>query len=135
MYGSDFVLKTIAEMYLVEDKMLFAALMDLKAYGRIDRKALWDVLRAFGVGGYLLAGIIYFYKDGSASLWIGIGESFGVDVVTRQGCVMLHCLFYIYMGEMKTAVKDFDVRWLWEVWSSLVVTGVLADGMLAKMKG
>ncbi len=37
--------------------------MDLeKAYDRVDREALWTVLKIYGVGGQLLKGIQAFYK-------------------------------------------------------------------------
>ena len=41
-----FTLKVILEKYLEKDRKLFAAFMDLeKAYDRVDRRGLWDVLR------------------------------------------------------------------------------------------
>ncbi len=41
--------------------------MDLeKAYDRVDREALWSVLRIYGVGGKLLKGIQAFYKEANA---------------------------------------------------------------------
>ncbi len=46
-----------------KDKKLYAAFMDLeKAYARVDREALWSVLKIFGVGGQLLKGIKAFYR-------------------------------------------------------------------------
>ncbi len=43
---------------LGKDKKLRAAFMDLeKAYDRVDREALWSVLKIYGVGGQLLKGI------------------------------------------------------------------------------
>ncbi len=43
------------EGYLGKDRKLYAAFMDLeKAYDRVDREALWNVLRIYGVGGQLL---------------------------------------------------------------------------------
>ncbi len=51
-------MKQLLEAYLGKDKKLYAAFMDLeKAYDRIDREALWSVLRIYGVGGLLLTGI------------------------------------------------------------------------------
>ncbi len=38
--------------------------MDLeKAYDRVDREALWNVLRIYGVGGQLLKAIKAFIED------------------------------------------------------------------------
>ncbi len=42
------------EEYLGKDKKLFAAFMDLeKAYDRVDREALWNVLKIYGLAGQL----------------------------------------------------------------------------------
>ncbi len=52
------------EEYLGKDKKLYAAFMDLeKAYNRVDREALWNVLYIYGVGGQLLKGIQAFYRE------------------------------------------------------------------------
>ncbi len=59
----------LIEQYLEKDSKLFAAIIDLeKAYDRVDRKGLWDVLSIYGVRGCLLEGIKSFYKDVSASV-------------------------------------------------------------------
>ena len=45
-------IKMIVEEYLGKGRKLYAAFMDLeKAYDRVDREALWNVLRIYGVGG------------------------------------------------------------------------------------
>ncbi len=63
--------KMLVEKYLKKDRKPFAAFMDLeKAYDRVKRKGLWDVLRIYGVGGRLLEGIQSFYKDVSASVHV-----------------------------------------------------------------
>ena len=77
--------------------MLF---MDLeKAYGRIDRIVLWQVLRIYGVGGNLLKAVPSFY---SASRAYVRGESSVIEwldanVGLRLSCVMLPWLFHRYM--------------------------------------
>ncbi len=61
-----------------KDKKLIAAFMDLeKAYDRIDR-ALWSVLKIYGVGGKLLKGIQAFYREANACVRVGgkYSESF-----------------------------------------------------------
>ncbi len=45
-------MKMLVEEYLGKDKNSHAAFMDLKkAYDRVDREALWSVLKLYGVGG------------------------------------------------------------------------------------
>ncbi len=59
-----FVMKRFVEEYLGKDKKLYEAFMDLeKAYNRVDRQALWSVLKVYGVGGQLLKGIQAFYRE------------------------------------------------------------------------
>ncbi len=49
-----FAMKTLVEDYLGKDRKLCAAFTDLqKANDRVDREALWSVLRTYGVGGQL----------------------------------------------------------------------------------
>ncbi len=56
-----FAMKMLVE-YLGKDKKSYAAFMDLdKAYDRVDREALWSVLRIYDVSGQLLKGIQAFY--------------------------------------------------------------------------
>ncbi len=62
-------MKRLVEGYLGKDKKLCAAFMDLeKAYDRVDREAVWSVLRICGVGGQLLKGIQSFYREANARL-------------------------------------------------------------------
>ncbi len=72
-------------------KNLYAASMDLeKAYDRVDREALWSVLKIYGVGGQLLKWIQAFYREANASVRVGgkYSKSFPVEVGVRQVCVM-----------------------------------------------
>ncbi len=53
-----FAIKMLVEEYLGKGKKLYAAFMDLEiAYDRVDREALWNVLRIYGVRGQLMEGI------------------------------------------------------------------------------
>ena len=53
-----FTLKQLSEKYVGKGKDLYVAYMDLeKAYDRIDRDAMWRVLRMYGVNVSLLKGI------------------------------------------------------------------------------
>ncbi len=46
--------------------------MDLeKAYDRVDKEALWNVLRIYGVGGQLLKGIQAFYREANSCVRVG----------------------------------------------------------------
>ncbi len=48
-----FALEILVEKYQEKDRKLFAAFMNLeKAYDRVDRKGLWDILRVYGVASF-----------------------------------------------------------------------------------
>ena len=52
-----FVVRQLCEKFLGKGKDVYFAFMDLeKAYDRVDRGALWQVLRMYGLGGKLLGG-------------------------------------------------------------------------------
>ncbi len=42
-----------------------------KAYDRVNREALWSVLRIYDVGGQLLKGIQAFYREADACVTVG----------------------------------------------------------------
>ncbi len=65
-------MKRLVEGDLGKDKELYADFMDLEmAYDRVDREALWNVLRIYGVGGQLLKGIQAFYREVNACVRVG----------------------------------------------------------------
>ncbi len=82
-------MKKLVEEYLGKDKKLYAAFMDLeKAYDRVDREALWSVLRIYGVVGQLLIkGIQAFCREANGCVRVigKFSESFAVEVRERQG--------------------------------------------------
>ncbi len=61
-----------------------------KAYNRVDREALWSVLKVYGVGGQLLQRIQAFYREANACVRVEaeFSESFAVEVGVRQGCAL-----------------------------------------------
>ena len=103
-----FVVRQICEKYLAKGRESFWAFMDLeKAYDRVDRTALWNVLGFYGVGGKLLTAIKSFYVNSRACVRIGNRESdsFEVKVGLRQGCVMSPGLFNVFMDGVVREVK------------------------------
>ncbi len=62
--------------------------MDLKkVYSRVDREALWSVLKIYGVGRHLLKGIQAFYREANACVRVGgeFSESFSLCLKELEG--------------------------------------------------
>ena len=70
---------------------MYVDFMDLeKTYYRVNREALWHVLRMYDVGGKLLNGIKSVHANSLACVKVKGGESecFKIDSVVRQVCIM-----------------------------------------------
>lgn len=127
-----FLVRQLCEKFLGKGKELFWAFMDLeKAYDRVDREALWQVLMFYGVGGRLLKAVKSFYVNSRACVRVGDGVSdwFAVKVGLRQGCVMSPWLFNLYMDgvvrEVNARVIDQGVELVGENGGSLEVSQLL----------
>ncbi len=59
-----------------------------KAYDRVDREAVWNVLKIYGVGGQLLEGIKAFYKETSACVKVDgeLSDDFAIGLGVRRVC-------------------------------------------------
>ena len=82
-------------------KDLFACFVDLeKAYDRVPQDKLWKVLQEYGVDGQLLRAIKSFYCRPEVCVRVNGKQSkpFHVDVGLRQGCVLSHLVFIVYMN-------------------------------------
>ena len=93
--------------------------MDLeKAYDRVDRSAMWQVMRIYGIGGKVLRSIMSFYDEGKACVRVGgqVSDSFEVNVGLRQGCVMSPWMFNLFIDgvvrEVNTRLIGMGVKML-----------------------
>lgn len=105
-----YALKSILEKLSEKQKVACMAFLDLeKAYDRVQRESLWEVLKIYGIGGKLLNAIKSFYKCSESCVRVCREESkwFEVKVGLRQGCVMSPWLFNVYMDGV---VKEFKAR-------------------------
>ena len=88
-----------------------------KMYDRVNRKALWPVLRMYDVEDKRLSGIKNMYVDSSAFVRVKGSESelFRIDIGMRQECIMSPWLFNLYMDgvmEVKMGMERKGVRFL-----------------------
>ena len=105
-----YALRSILEKMNEKQKVAFMAFLDLeKAYDRVQRESLWEVLKIYGIGGKLLNAIKSFYRCSESCVRVCQEESewFEVKVGLRQGCVMSPWLFNVYMDGV---VKEFKAR-------------------------
>ena len=102
-----FIVRQICEKYLEKGKDVYFAFLDLeKAYDRVGRDAMWNVLRLYGIGGRLLPGVKSLYVGSKACVRVGneVSEWFPVRVGLRQGCVMSLWLFSLYIDGVVRAI-------------------------------
>ena len=105
-----FSLRQISEKMCEKERPLYLCFIDLeKAYDRVDRKGVWEVLKMYGIGGRTLGAVKSFYEGSKACVRVDNKESemFEVNVGLRQGCVMSPWLFNMYMDGV---VKEVDAR-------------------------
>ena len=96
-----FIVRQICEKYLGEGKDVSFAFLDLeKVYDRVDRDAVWNVSRLYGIGGRLLRGVKSLYVVSKTCVRVGneVREWFPVRVGLRQGCLMSLWLFNLVYG-------------------------------------
>ena len=83
-------------------------IMDLeKAYDRVNRKELWQVLRIYDMGGKLLNGIKSVHVNILACVRVKGCETecFRIDSGVRQVCNMSPGLFNVYMNAVMKELK------------------------------
>ena len=90
---------------------VYLGFIDLeKAYDRVNREALWQVLRMYDAGGKLLNDIKSMYVNSLACDRVNGGESecFRIDSSVRQGCtrIMSLWLFNVYMDAVMKEEKN-----------------------------
>ena len=103
-----FIVRQICEKYLGKGKDVYFVFLNLeKAYDRVDRDAMWNVLRLYGIGNRLLRGVKSLYVGSKACIRVGneVSEWFPVRVGLRQGCVMSPWLFDLYIDGVAREVK------------------------------
>ena len=104
-----FMLERMIDMVKVRKECLFVAFIDMeKAYDKVNRKKLFEVMRGYGVQGLLVEVIERIY-DGSMvkfeleNIMTAWCKS---DSAARQGCPLFPLLFNIYVRELGLKVAQ-----------------------------
>ena len=95
-----FIVRQVCEKYLGKGKDMYFVFLDLeKACDRVDRDAMWNVLRLYRIGGRLLRGVKSLHVGSKACVRVvnEVSEWFPVRMGLRQGCVMSPWLFNLYI--------------------------------------
>ena len=85
---------------------MYVGLME-KAYNRVNKESLWQVLKMYAMDGKMLNGIKSLYVNSLTCVRVKGGESecFRIDSGVRQGCIMSPWLFNVYMDAVMKEVK------------------------------
>ncbi len=98
-----FILSQIIERQKRKGKKIALAFLDIrKAYDRVDRDTLWEVLSSLGYGGKFLRILKNMYSQLQARASSNEIESEVIDlkVGLKQGCVMSPLLFALYIKDL-----------------------------------
>ena len=103
-----FALRQISEKTIEYKNQMNIAFIDQeKAFDRVNREILWDVLENYGIKGTLLDCVraIYIESESAIRTSAGLTNWFPVTSGVRQGCVLSPLLFIIYMDSI-TKIDD-----------------------------
>ncbi|CAK1581002.1 unnamed protein product [Parnassius mnemosyne] len=104
-----FSLRMITEKLLAANQKIFCAFVDLeKAFDKVVRKKMWELLPGYGVDGRLLRAVQSLYCDCKACVRVGhdLSPMFSVQTRVKQGCVMSSWLFILYLDSCLQKLKD-----------------------------
>ena len=97
----------------MHEKKCSVVFVDLKkVYGRVNREALWQVLRRYDEGGKLFSGIKSIYVDSLNCVRVKVSESewFRINSGVRQGCIISPWFFNVYMDTVMEVKMGMERR-------------------------
>ena len=106
-----FMLERMMEMNKVRGEQFFIAFVDMeKAYDRVNRKKLFEVMRGYGISEYLVRIIERVYEENRVKFVL---EDVETDWCTsnsgvRQGCPLSPLLFNIYFREIAQVIEQSE---------------------------
>ena len=92
--------RVIIEKHLQHQRDLFHNFIDLKkAFDRVQRAGLWQVLRSFNVKEGLVQAIQARYENSNSAVLLNsrLGELFKKTVGIRQGCLLYPILYNLFL--------------------------------------
>ena len=125
-----FCLRQISEKCYERNRDVYMCFVDLeKAYDRVPRDKLFEVLSEYRVQGQLLRAIKSMYRESRAAIRIDsrISSWFDVGNGVRQGCNLSPLLFIIYMDKI---IKEADFQGGVHIGGSAVNSLAYADDLV-----
>ena len=125
-----FSLRQISEKYYEKGKEVFLCFIDLeKAYDRVPREKLMEVVGRYGVGKKLLRAIDSLYTNSEAAVRIDgkFSDWFRVKTGVRQGCKLSPLLFIIYMNEI---IRNCNFEGGLDLQDSKIISLAYADDLV-----
>ena len=104
-----FNLCILCEKYLQHEQDLYHVFIDFKkAFDRVWHAALWATMKKYNISTNLIQVIKNLYnKTTSAVLFNGsIGDWFRTTIGVRQGCLLSHTLFNIFLERIMTDASE-----------------------------
>src|SRR6201990_623696 len=98
-----FTLRIIEQKNIYQKQDVYMCFMDLeKAYDRVDRNKLWQVLSEYEIEEKVQEGIRALYRNSRACVRVNRMETefFVVNNGLRQGCVMSPGLFNLFINKV-----------------------------------
>lgn len=106
-----FTLKQLIETHIEYNKELYIAFIDQeKAFDRVDRNLLWQIMAQYGVSEHLISLCKSLYSNCRTTVKTSYGTSNPFEVTTgvRQGCVLSPLLFIIYIDSISRNAKPTE---------------------------
>ena len=103
-----FTITTLMEKAHKHNQTLFLAFIDLrKAFDRVPREQLWEVLAHLGFGGKFLRIVEGLYNNHKRKIKVGatLTDFIDCNIGVKQGCVLSPILFAIYMIELSKKLR------------------------------
>ena len=113
-----FMLERMMEMAAARGEELYIAFIDMeKAYDRVNRKKLFEVLRMYGVDEMIVSLIERVYEDNLVKFELGSYQTAWCDSNSgvRQGCPLSSLLFNIYLRELGHCIANCKHGFIYKV--------------------
>ena len=106
-----FNLRIICDKYLQHQQDLYHVFIDFKkALETVLHAALWTIMRQYNIGNNLIHVIQRLYEHATSAVFINgnTGNWFHTTVGVRQGCILYHTLFNIFLERRSDVLEEHE---------------------------